>query len=243
MTMTAALASSHHMPLSCGKPAWLVVLLHAHGADAEHILELAVEWAPHLLKAEFIALQAPLSLPGASHPRHWFECEADGTPNMASLDAAAAAVLATAEGWLAERKLGPQRLALLGFGAGATLALHAGLSRPDIGAIVAVAGGVVTDRGTGAVRTPPQGASAEALPELLLVQSADAVPAGTPDVATSADLLAAAGWAVTRQTSPGDWHGLEEEGIHAMAHFLKAALTREGPASAHDHDDDHDHNH
>ncbi len=55
--MTATLASSHHMPLSCGKPAWLVVLLHAHGTHAEHILELAVEWAPHLLKAEFIALQ------------------------------------------------------------------------------------------------------------------------------------------------------------------------------------------
>ncbi len=119
--MTAALASSHHMPLSCGKPAWLVVLLHAHGSDAEHILELAVEWAPDLLKAEFIALQAPLSSPGAGHPRHWFECEAGGAPNLASLNVAAAAVRAAAEGWLAERKLGPQRLALLGFGAGATL--------------------------------------------------------------------------------------------------------------------------
>lgn len=234
--MTAALASSHHMPLSCGKPAWLVVLLHAHGTDAEHILELAVEWAPHLLKAEFIALQAPLSPPGTDHPRHWFACEADDSPSMASLNAAAAAVQATAEGWLAERKLEPQRLAMLGFGAGATLALQVGLSHPDIGAIVAIAGGVACGTDTGAVPTPPLGVCAEALPEVLLVQSADAAPAGTPDVATSADLLAAANWTVRRQTSPGDWHGLDEAGIHAIAHFLKAALTREAPASAHDHE-------
>ncbi len=155
---------------------------------------------------------------------------------MASLNAAAAAVLAAAEGWLAERKLEPQRLALRGFGAGATLALHAGLSHPDIGAIVAIAGGVASGSDTGAMPAPPLGARAEALPEVLLVESADAAPAGTPDVATSADVMAAAGWTVRRQTSPGDWHGLAEEGIHAIAQFLKAALTRERPASVHDHD-------
>lgn len=234
--MNATLASSHHMPLSCGKPAWLVVLLHAHGTHAEHILDLAVEWAPHLLKAEFIALQAPPSPLGADHPPHWFEYEAGGSPSMASLNAAAAAVLAAAEGWLAERKLEPQRLALLGFGAGATLALHAGLSHPDIGAIVAIAGGLASGSDTGTMPTPALGARAEALPEVLLVDSADAAPAGTPDVAATADLLAAAGWAVRLQTSPGDWYGLEEEGLHAIAQFLKAALTREGPDSAHDHD-------
>ncbi|WP_085317148.1 alpha/beta hydrolase [Derxia lacustris] len=228
--MTAPLSGPNHAPLSCGKPAWLVVLLHEHGSDGDHVVELALDWAPNLLKAEFIAPHAPL---GEGRARHWFGADADGQPDPAALDAAAAAVLAAADGWLAERGLGAERLGLLGFGAGATVALRAGLSRPGLGAVVAIGGGVA-----GAVPAPPVGAGAESLPELLLVEGADPAPAGTPDVAASAALLVEAGWTVQRQSSPGDWHGLTEAGIDAIARFLKGALTRVGVEAA---GEEHDH--
>jgi len=231
--MSILLSGPNHAPLSCGKPAWLIVLLHEHGSDGDHVIELALDWAPNLLKAEFIAPQAPR---GAGKNLRWFDAAEDGQPDVGSLDQSVAAVLDAADAWLAERGLGAERLGLLGFGEGATVALRAGLSRRGIGAVVAVNGGWAGD-----VLAPPDGLTADELPELLFVETSIAAPAGTPDTASSADLLGAAGWPVQRQNSPGDWHGLDEAGIDAIARFLKGALTRPGPEGP-DHDD-HDHDH
>ena len=239
-TITTPLAGPDQQPLSCGKPAWLVVLLHEHGRDGDYVLEPAVEWAPTLLKAEFLAPNAPSAADGG---RVWFAPGADGRPDPATLDAAASAVLATADAKLAERKLGAERLALVGFGAGAAVVLHAGLMRaagaeagslrPGVGAIVAVAGGLA-----GEAPVAPAAAGADDLPAILCVRSGEAAPAELRDPPATADALAAAGWPVARQTCDGDWHGLDEDGLAAIAGFLKTALTRPGPDTP---ADDHDH--
>ncbi len=41
--------------LSCGKPAYLVVLLHGPGSDGQAVIDQALNWAPTMPLADFVA--------------------------------------------------------------------------------------------------------------------------------------------------------------------------------------------
>jgi phospholipase/carboxylesterase len=45
--------------LSCGKPVYLVILLHGPDADGQSIISQALTWVPTLPKAEFVAAESP----------------------------------------------------------------------------------------------------------------------------------------------------------------------------------------
>jgi len=62
----------------CGKPVYLVVLLHGHDSDGQTLINHALNWAPTMPKAEFLA--AELAWPRwRTFSRQWFDM-ADTSP-------------------------------------------------------------------------------------------------------------------------------------------------------------------
>ncbi|MFG1276177.1 alpha/beta hydrolase [Xanthobacter autotrophicus] len=224
--------------LSCGKPAWLVVLLHEEGTDGQKVIDLALNWAPEMPKADFLAAEAPFPAPGGG--RSWFPSEAM-TPEAISEG------LATAGPWLdafldrmlAERRLPDSHLALVGFSQGAILALHVGLRRAASPALVIGFCGALpeADDLSGEIRARPS--------VLLIHGEEDAVVPFDQMVATR-ERLKALGVPAKSMRRPGLGHTVDDDGILAAGTVLAATLVKPPAAKAdHDHDehDDHDHDH
>lgn len=238
--------------LSCGKPVYLVVLLHGPGSSGQAVIDIALNWAPTMPKADFVALEAPLPAPDGTG-RQWFD-EGDGTPGaaLASLDAAAPALDILLDEMLAKRRLDDSHLALVGFSQGAMLALHAALRRPKtMAAVVGFAGT--------AFGLPARAAEIVSRPQVLLIHGE------ADDKMPYADMLAAkaalkdAGVPIKSMKRPGLGHGHDDDGIvvagdyltHIFGEIQKAKAAEKAAAKAaaghadhddHDHDD-HDHAH
>lgn len=204
--------------LSCGKAAFLVVLLHGEGADGRSMVDQALNWAPTLPKAEFLAAEAPGG--------RWFDPDEEG-----GLERGLAALHAFLDAALAARRLPPSHLALVGFSQGATLALRAGLSRPGpVKAVVAVAGGPYGPLPIG-----------EGAPPILLIHgdADEAAPLSAMREAKAA--IAARGGKVWSMTRKGVGHAFDDDGVLAAGDFLTEHVA---PKKEEDHDhDDHDHDH
>ncbi len=125
-----------------GKAESLVVILHGYGADAHDLFPLAGEWAPSMPQTAFIALHAPFSCEGNPYGRQWFSLFDMEKSNMwgkltywpveklVEGGRQAAEILNSwIDALLAEHKLAPDKLALVGFSQGAMLAMHVGLRR------------------------------------------------------------------------------------------------------------------
>jgi len=212
--------------LSCGKPAFLVVLLHGEGADVQSMVDDALNWAPTMPKAEFLAAVAPV---GADGLRRWFDAE-----DPEGLAKGLAALGQFLDEALAKRRLPPSHLALVGFSQGATLALLAGIARPGpAAAIVAFSGGPY-----GA--SPPIGADG-APPVLLIHGDADEAAPLAAARETKAALTAqgARVWSMTRK---GLAHAMDDDGVIAAGDFLtEHVVHKKGAAEDHHDHDDHDH--
>src|SRR5438128_1824301 len=115
-------------PLSGGKAAYLVVLLHGIGANGNDLIFLARAWRKILPEAEFIAPNAPFPWDYGPAARQWFSL-ADRAPEklLTGLREAGAILDRYFDGLLAGRQLSDARLALAGFSQGAATALYAGL--------------------------------------------------------------------------------------------------------------------
>lgn len=208
--------------LSCGKPAYLVVLLHGPGSDGQSIIDHAINWAPAMPKAEFLAAEAPFI--GVDGARHWFD------PSRGGLEEAAPALDRFLDEMLAKRRLPASHLALVGFSHGGMLALHVGLQRHDpIAAIVAFSGASYdAARLAGAIRAKP--------PTLLVHGEADPVAPFTSMMETKA-ALKAEGVPVKSLRRPGLGHEMDDDGVNAAGDFLAEHVVHKS-AAAHD---DHDH--
>jgi len=129
-------------PLSGGKTAQLVVLLHGVAANGNDLLYLARAWQKLLPEAEFIAPHAPFPCDYAPEGWQWFSLQ-DRAPEklLAGLRNAAAILDNFFDELLASRGLDESQLALAGFSQGAATALYAGLHRQkQIAGIVAFSG-------------------------------------------------------------------------------------------------------
>ncbi|MDI4657326.1 alpha/beta hydrolase [Xanthobacter autotrophicus] len=204
--------------LSCGKPAWLVVLLHEEGADGQKVIDLALNWAPEMPKADFLAAEAPFPAPSAGP---WLDTFLDRM--------------------LAERRLPDSHLALVGFSQGAMLALHVGLRRTASPALIIGFCGALPEAEdlAGEIRARP--------PVLLIHGEEDAVVPFEQMVATR-ERLKALGVPAKSMRRPGLGHAIDDDGILAAGGVLAATLVKTPAAKAdHDHDDhdhdDHDHDH
>jgi phospholipase/carboxylesterase len=220
--------------LSCGKPVYLVVLLHGPGADGQSIINQALNWAPTMPKAEFLAAEAPFLQDGDGSGKVWFDMTDLSAGRMgAGVRAAAPMLDAFLSEVLAERRLPDSHLALVGFSQGAMLALHVGVRRPkQLGAIVAFSGAVYDgDSLAGEIKSRP--------PVLMIHGEADPiVPFAT--MTASKELLKANGIPAKSMRRPGIGHEMDDDGIIAAGDFLTATVISK-PAAQEDHDHDHDH--
>lgn len=220
--------------LSCGKPAYLVVLLHGLGSSGQAIIDQALNWAPTMPKADFVAVEAPF--PSTGEGRQWFEgSDFDEQSIEAGLKATAPMLDAFLDEALAQRRLPDSHLALVGFSQGAILALHVGLRRPkQMAAIVAFSGAAYGDTDLAAeMRSKP--------PVLMIHGEADPVVPFAAMTSTK-ERLKAAGVPVKSMRRPGLGHGMDDDGVIAAGDFLSLLVVHKPAASA-DHHDDHDHDH
>jgi phospholipase/carboxylesterase len=206
-------------PLSGGKAAYLVVLLHGVGANGNDLISLARAWRKILPKVEFVAPNAPFPCDYAPEARQWFSL-ADRAPEklLAGLREAAAILDRYFDELLASRQLGDAGLALAGFSQGAATALYAGLRRQtQIAGIVAFSGALPGGEGLRRdIRSKP--------PVLLIHGEADdVVPLQL--MANAKAVLEAASVPVTAVARPGLGHAIDDAGIALAADFLCVILN------------------
>jgi len=200
----------------------LVVLLHGYGADGADLLGLADVLAPHLPGVAFLAPDAPERCAGGGLGRQWFAIPwLDGSPMAlaeAGLDRAAADLDGFLDTRLAEARLAPDRLALLGFSQGAMLALQVAPRRArPVAGVVAISGRLLR----------PERLAAEAVskPPVLLIHGDQdpVVPFG--DMARAGDALVAAGVATFGHVMRATGHGIAPDGLGAALGFLQDRLA------------------
>ena len=205
-------------PLSGGKAAYLVVLLHGVAANGNDLISLGSAWRKVLPEAEFIAPNAPFPSDYAPEARQWFSL-ADRAPEklLAGLREAGAILDRFFDELLASRQLGDARLALAGFSQGAATALYAGLRREtQIAGIVAFSGALPDAEGLQSeIRSKP--------PVLLVHGVADDVVL-FQSMANAKATLEAAGVPVTAVARPGLGHAIDDGGIALAGEFLRDVL-------------------
>jgi phospholipase/carboxylesterase len=231
--MSAIVQGPKIAALSCGKPVYLIVLLHGPGADGQSIINQALNWAPTMPKAEFLAAEAPFLRDSNGSGKVWFDMTDLSADRLgAGVRAAAPMLDAFLDQVLAERRLPDSHLALVGFSQGAMLALHVGLRRPrQLGAIVAFSGAVydIDNLLAGEIKSRP--------PVLMIHGEADpVVPFAT--MTASKELLKANGVPAKSMRRPGVGHEMDDDGVIAAGDFLAATVVSK-PASHDDHDHDH----
>ncbi|WP_051335279.1 alpha/beta hydrolase [Methylocapsa acidiphila] len=218
--------------MSCGKPAYLVVLLDEPGAAEAKLVDIAINWQPTMLKADFLLAEAPL--PGKKpNSWKWFETEGKSPDEIrAGIEEAAAALNIFLDEMLAKRRLDDNHLALVGFSQGADMALHVGLRRPK------TMGGVVAFSGTYSAGAAA-GAEIAAKPQILLVHG-DADPVAPLAAMTKTkEALKALDAPVKSMSRIGIGHVIDDDGVMGCETFLAKTLIKP-KVKKEDHHDEHD---
>jgi phospholipase/carboxylesterase len=209
--------------MSCGKTVFLVVMIGSEALDSDKFLDVALNWQPYILKAEFLAVRAP-------HASKWFDLQqADAGARKAEIRQAAEALNDFLDTIIAKKRLQPTNLALVGFGEGACLALEVGLRRPEPPkAIVAFSGSFDNTTTLGAeIRSKP--------PVLLIHGDADeTVPYVA--LATTKAFLKAEGLEVKSLTRKGIGHTVDDDAVLVVGDYLTKIMVPQKTA-----EDDHDH--
>lgn len=209
-------------PASGGKPKGLVVLLHGVGSNGADLLGLAPYWAPLLPDVEFVSPNAPQPCDMAPHGFQWFSLQ-NRDPHVLAAGVAATAPQLDAflDGLLAERGLGDESLALVGFSQGTMMSLYTAPRRArQMAAVVGFSGALRGDL-SGVVRSRPP---------TLLVHGTDDGIVPYEAMAVSEKALAAAGVPVETLTCPGVGHTIDQAGLAAGGRFLARHLA--APAGA-----------
>lgn len=204
-----------------GQTTSMVVLVHGYGADGSDLLGLADPLAPHLPDTMFVAPDAPEPCAGNPFGFQWSPIPwLDGSDEMqaaARFAASAADLDAFVDQRLAEVRLAPDRLVLLGFSQGAMISLHIAPRRPlPVAGVIAISGRLLV----------PERLAAETVvrpPVLLIHGDADpVVPFGA--MAAAGKALDAAGFDTYGHVMTGTGHGIAPDGLGAALQFLKQRL-------------------
>jgi phospholipase/carboxylesterase len=195
----------------------LVVLLHGVGASAADLRPLAGALASGLPQAAFLVPDGFQPWDGGGGGRQWFSLAGVTDGNRAArVKVAADEVSRWIDAELAARKLGGDRLVLIGFSQGAMVAASVALHRrPAPAALVLLSGRV-------AEASPPV-AGAISTPVLVAHGAADPViPVAV--VEPSARTLVAWGAKVTTRIYPGMGHEIGREELRDLAAFLSGVV-------------------
>ncbi|MFO0583243.1 MAG: dienelactone hydrolase family protein [Anaeromyxobacter sp.] len=197
-------------------PTYLVILLHGVGADAASFQPLARALAQGLPQAEFL-------VPDGFHPFdggggwQWFSLAGiTEETRPARVKAAAEEVSRWADAELARRKLGGDRLVLVGFSQGAIVAASVTLHRRPAPAALVMLSGRVSEASSpvaGAVATPVLVAHGEADPRIPVDHAPE-----------SARVLGAWGAKVTLRRYRGVAHEVSPQELADVRAFLAEVL-------------------
>src|SRR5438552_4740604 len=139
---------------AAGEPEGALVLFHGRGADENDLFPLLDALDP---ERRFVGAtpRGPLSLPPGG--AHWYALGGIGTPEATSFLASYAAATEWLDGFLAEHRVGYERLVLGGFSQGGvmTYALGLGRGRPRPAALIVLSGFVPAVEGFELDLAPP----------------------------------------------------------------------------------------
>ncbi len=205
-------------PAAGGKPTSLVVLLHGYGSNGADLISLAPYWAKALPNTQFVSPNAPEPVAMAPGGYQWFPLS---RMDPRELDAGVTRAMVPLNRFidreLERYQIGPERLALVGFSQGTMMALHVGVRRAGVGAILGFSGALASP---GKLKEEARGK-----PPILLVHGDqdDVIP--VPALFDAADGLAAAGLGAQWHISYGVPHSIGPAGLALGGDFLKAALA------------------
>ncbi|WP_020175023.1 alpha/beta hydrolase [Methyloferula stellata] len=218
--------------MSCGKPVYLVVLLDEPGAADAKLIDVAINWQPTMLKADFLLAEAPLPGKTAGHAK-WFETEGKSPDEIeAGIKEAAVSLNTFLDEMLMKRHLQDGHLALVGFAQGADLALYVSLHRRKaMGSVVAFSATYSASDVTAAEITSK--------PQILLVHG-DADPIAPLDAMTKTkEALKALDVPVKSMSRKGTGRMIDDDGVMGCEAFLAKTLIKP-KVKKEDHDHDHD---
>jgi phospholipase/carboxylesterase len=204
-------------PVSGGRPANIVLLLHGFGSNGADLLSLAPAWRQALPDALFLAPNAPERC-GVGGGFQWWGLNAF-TPQALATGAAGAApaIDAFIDRKLDQYGLTDADLAIVGFSQGTMMALHVGLRRANQVAAIVGYSGMLTGSASLAnqIRSKP--------PVLLVHGSADPiVPVAVLHEAEKE--LKHLGIETSSHVSAGLGHSVDPDGIRLGGDFVVKAL-------------------
>lgn len=198
-------------------PTSLVVLLHGYGANGDDLIALGEGWQRWLPETVFVAPNAPESIPGMYGGLQWFALTMrDPSEYWRGVVSAQPAVDRFIDDELARYRLPADRLVLVGFSQGTTMALHVGLRR------TAAPAGIVGY--SGLLAGPEHLAEITARPPILLIhgEADDLIPVAALHIAR--EQLAENDLLVEWHVRPGVGHGIDPEGQMMAGHFIASAV-------------------
>jgi len=205
-------------PAAGGKPSSLVVLLHGYGSNGEDLISLAPYWARALPNTQFVSPNAPEPVPMAPGGYQWFPISRLDPREVEMGVARASGVLEKFIDRELERyQIAPDRLALVGFSQGTMMALHVGLRRERLGAIVGFSGALPA---AGKLKD-----EARCNPPVLLVHGDQDEMIPVAALFAAAEGLAAADIGAQWHVSYGVPHSIGPDGLQLGGEFLRAALA------------------
>lgn len=201
----------------------LVVFLHGYGADGNDLISLGREWQALLPDAAFVSPNAPEPVPGYPAGRQWFGLTfRDPDERWRGVTKARPVLDEFLDAELTRNNLPPSALALVGFSQGTMMALHTGLRRPALAAIVGFSGVLVTPTNQEAAAAAASEITVK--PPVLLVHGDqdEVIPAQA--LFLSAQGLGGMGLAVEWHLSQGIGHGIDGDGLRLGGAFLQRAF-------------------
>lgn len=199
----------------------MVVFVHGYGADGADLLGLADPLAPHLPDTVFYAPDAPEPCHGSPMGRQWFPIPwLDGSAEAeahAGLLRAADDLNGFIDARLAQERLTPAALALVGFSQGAMISLYIAPRRAvAIAGVVAISGRLLA----------PDHLATEAIvkPPVLLVHGDQDPVVPFADMGLAGNALVAAGFETLGHVMHGTGHGIAPDGLSAALSFLHQRL-------------------
>ncbi|MBL8563833.1 MAG: dienelactone hydrolase family protein [Gemmobacter sp.] len=216
------LESQRKAPKS-GKARSMVIFVHGYGADGADLLGLADPLAPHLPDTVFFSPNAPEKCVNNPFVYQWFPIPwLDGSTEAAAKASMAVSVdllNAFIDAKLAEEKIAPEALALVGFSQGTMMSLHIAPRRDlALAGVVGFSGRLLL----------PETLEAEARvkPPVMLIHGDADEMVPYADMGRAGDALVIAGFEVYAHTMKGTGHGIAPDGLQVALSFLHDVLPK-----------------
>ena len=218
LTASAAQAADKIIPINGprrkapkGPAKWLYVLLHGFGSNGDDMYSLAPAFQDAVPTAALVAPNAPVSMGDGAYS--WLPTTGAQGPFMDG----AAMVNAFIDAELMRQGVPPERLLLIGFSQGSSLAINIGIRRPVPPAVVVAYEGARLD-----MKDLPKG---KTKPPMLLVRGTDddRVQPAMFDATVAA--LRGIGLPVKTSVLSGLAHNIDGRGIKTATDLIKSVTT------------------